>query len=414
MKVQNLTGTRDFYPDLQREINYIFSNWRKVAISFGYEEMEGPLIEPTDLWTLKSGDELSGQMYNFTDKGGRSVAVRPELTPTVARMVAQKQKELSKPIKWFSMGRFWRYERPQAGRLREFFQFNLDCLGVESMRADAEVIASAISIMEGFGLDERDFYVRLCNRRLIQDLLLQFVGKEKLQEVCRLIDKKDKLRKGDFELSLKDLGVERVEELVDFINENDLQNIDYQELTLEGKKGYTELVELVKYLKNYGYEKYVKVDFSIMRGLDYYTSTVFEIFDRTGEFRAVAGGGRYDDLVSIFGGEKCPGIGYGMGDVVLGLFLKAKGKMPKLEKDVEYFVVVIGEVYEDALRVVKRLRSEGKNVEIAVSDLNTQKQLNYAQKVNAKNLIFVGEEELKRGKFKVKNVYSGKESFWSF
>ena len=413
MKVKNLKGTRDFYPELQRELDYIFGVWRKVCVAYGYEAFDGPLLEPTDLWTLKSGNEIPDQMYSFTDKGGRKVAIRPELTPTLARMVAQKQKELVKPIKWFSIPRCWRYERPQSGRLREFFQLNVDCLGTDSMKADAEVIATAVSMMEEFGLTSKDVYVRLCNRKLLEDLFLKVVDKKKLSDLMRLVDKMDKLKPKDFDLSLKYLGVKpaAVKKIVKI---SSLDDINVKKLSERGKEGYDELKELVGYLNSYGMKKYVKLDFSISRGLDYYTSTVFEIFDATKEFRAVAGGGRYDDLVSDFGGEKCPGVGYGMGDVVLSLFLKKKGKMPQLVKGVDYYVVTIGNVYKQALKLVAKLRADGKSVEIAVSEMNASKQLKYAQRIGAKNLLFVGKDELKAKKFKVKNVKTGKEKLVSF
>ena len=414
MKVENLVGTRDFYPELQSELNIIFEAWRKVAISYGYEEIEGPLLESTDLWTLKSGAEIPEQMYSFVDKGGRSVAIRPELTPTVARMVAQKQKELLKPIKWFAIPRCLRYERPQKGRLREFFQFNLDCLGLDSMKADAEVISTAISIMEFFELDEKDFFIRISNRRLVQDLFLSVADKSQLKDISRLVDKFDKMKKEEFVLALEDLKVKDADKLIKILSLNNLDSIDFDSLSENGKKGYNELKELIMILGNYGFGKYVKIDFSIMRGFDYYTSTVFEVYDTSKKFRAIAGGGRYDDLVVDFGGEKCPGIGYGFGDVVFSLFLKEKGKLVSYKKNLDYFVITIGDVYETGLKIASKLRRKGFKVEIALAEMNTQKQLNYAGKLNVKSLVFVGEDELKKGKFKVKELASGKETFMSF
>lgn len=410
MKIQNLTGTRDFYPELQRKLNYIFNAWREVSLKYGYEEMDSPLLEPVELWTLKSGSEIPEQMYNFTDKGGRNVAIRPELTPSLARMVAQKQRELGRPIKWFSIPRCWRYERPQSGRLREFYQFNLDLLGSDSMKADAEVIATSIEIMKRLKLTEKDFYIRLGNRRLLQEVFLQVVDKKVLQEVFRLVDKKCKLKEGDFELAMKDLGLnnEEIRKLNELLRINSLEEIDYKKLNENGKKGYDELKELLSYLNEYGVSKFIKVDFSIMRGFDYYTSTVFEVFDAGKEFRAIAGGGRYDNLVNDFGGEKCPGVGYGMGDVVLSLFLESKGKLPILDKSVDYFVVNIGETYDEVLKLANKLR-KNYSVEVDVLDWDMGKQLKYANKINAKKVIFVGEDEVKKGKFKVRDMISGKE-----
>ncbi|MFH1971889.1 MAG: histidine--tRNA ligase [archaeon] len=414
MKVNGLPGTRDFYPELQRRLNYIFGIWRNVAEKYGYEEMDGPLLESAELWTLKSGNEIPDQMYSFVDKGERNVAIRPELTPSLARMVAAKQRELGKPIKWFGIPRCWRYERPQSGRLREFYQLNVDVLGTDSMRADAEVIMTAIDIMRKLGLTEKDFYIRLCNRRLLESLFLQVVSKEKLKDVSRLIDKKDKLSEGDFEKSLNDLGLDdsAVKKLNNILVMQ-LEDVDVKKLDEEGLKGYKELKELLTLMAGYDALRYVKVDFTIMRGFDYYTSTVFEVFDNGGKYRAIAGGGRYDNLVKDFGGEECSGVGYGMGDVVLGLFLEEKCKLPVLDKEVDYFIVSIGDVYIEVLQLANKLRKRYL-VETDVVGWGLQKQMKYANKIKAKKVLFVGEEELKNKRFKVKDMKSGKEEFISF
>lgn len=410
MKIKPLRGTRDFYPENKRVLNYIFDVWAEVAESFGYEDFDGPLLEPADLWTLKSGAEIPEQMYVFKDKGGRKVAIRPELTPTLARMVAEKQKGLTKPIKWFSIPRCSRYEAPQSGRLREFFQLNVDCLGTDSLLADADVISTAIEIMKRFGCSEKDFYVRLNNRKLIEDLILcSGVPKGKLQDVSRLIDKKDKLSQKDFNLSLKDLKLseETIKKLNEFLELESLDGVNTDDLSEKGLKGFEELTELVSFLSQY--KKFIRVDFSIMRGFDYYTSTVFEVFDRSKEFRAIAGGGRYEDLVSDFGGEKCPGVGYGMGDVVLELFLKKLNKFPELSKDLDYFVAPISdEVLGDSIKIANQLRKKFK-VELDLMGRNLKKQFAYANSVNAKYIVIVGPRELKDGKVTVKDLKSGKE-----
>ncbi len=410
MKVQGLRGTRDFYPGKMRALNYIFGIWRSAALRFGYEEFDGPMLEPIELWTLKSGNEIPEQMYRFKDKSGNEIAVRPELTPTLARMVAAKQKELQKPIKWFSIPRCWRYEAPQSGRLREFFQLNVDCLGVESMQADAEVIATAVEIMKAFGCTSNEFYIRLCNRKLISSLLAK-AGVKDAAEVCRLIDKKDKLSEKDFALSLKDVGLN--EKQIGEINgmlEMPFEKVKADSLNEEGKKGYEEMKELIAYLKAYGIYDYCKVDFSIMRGFDYYTSTVFEVYDTSREFRAIAGGGRYEDLVGDFGGEKCPGVGYGMGDVVLELFLAKLGKMPPLKSEVDYFVAVTGkDVLKDAIGIAQKLRKKG-SVEIELMDRKLRKQFDYANSISALNVVVVGEKEVQEKAVNIKDMKTGKET----
>ncbi|MEK6863727.1 MAG: histidine--tRNA ligase [Nanoarchaeota archaeon] len=409
--VQGLKGTRDFYPKEMNELNLIFNAWKAAARKFNYQEFDGPMLEPAELWTLKSGAEIPEQMYCFEDKGGKKIAVRPELTPTLARMVAAKQKELQKPIKWFSIARCWRYEAPQSGRLREFFQLNVDCLGAESMMADAEVIATSVEIMKSFGCTENEFYVRLNNRKLISSLILGAgVEKQKLQEVSRVIDKKDKLSEKDFILTLKDLNVKQ--EAIDSILvmlKSEIADIKEEKLDENGKKGYKELMELIGYLNAYDIFKYCRIDFTIMRGFDYYTSTVFEVFDKSGEFRAIAGGGRYDDLVSDFGGEKCPGVGYGMGDVVLGLFLKKLNKMPAANQEVDYYVAPVNEaVVKQALEVANKLRKKA-SVEMDLAGKNLKKQFEYADSIGARKIVIVGEKDLKEGKVTIRDMKSGNE-----
>ena len=401
-------GTRDFYPEIKFNQDYIFKAWEKVAKKFAYENIDGPMLEPAELWRMKSGAEIPDQMYVFTDKGNREVAVRPELTPTVARMIAAQQKSLMKPIKWYSIGRFWRYERAQAGRLREFFQFNLDCLGSDSMKLDSEVIATAINVMLEFGFTKKDFYIRLGNRKLIESLILATgVSKEQLKDVSRLIDKLDKIGIDKFKLSLTDLGLGKkvVDGLVSYLGST-LKEIDSSKLDENGKLGLNQINEVIKYLKYYGLDKYVEFDPSIMRGFDYYTSTVFEVFDRSKKFRAVAGGGRYDNLVEDFGGDPLSGVGYAMGDVVIELFLKEKGLIPKYDKGVDYFVAVMDEkAMKYAISVATELRLKG-NVEIEIMDRNFGKQTKYASKIGAKNLVVIGNDEVKSKKYKIKSLKS--------
>lgn len=409
MKVQGLRGTRDFFPELMLELNYLFNAWREASLKYGYQEFDGPLLEPVELWTLKSGNEIPEQMYRFKDKSDSEIAVRPELTPTLARMIATKQKELVKPIKWFSIGRFWRYEAPQSGRLREFFQFNVDCLGTDSMKADAEVISMAISVMLKLGCTNEDFYIRVSNRRLANSLFSAF---SKSRELPRLIDKSGKLSKEDFNKSLEELGLDKnkITQLNNLLSIETLNNFDESNLDESGKKGLNELNELFQLLESYGLSEYVKLDFSIMRGMDYYTSTVFEVFDKKKEFRAIAGGGRYDDLVSEFGGEPCSGIGFGMGDVVLSLFLKKLNKMPEMPSNLDYFIApVTAGVYPKAVEIASILRKKY-NVSIDVSGKSLSKLMDYANTMKARNMIIVGKKDLEKNEVTLKLMDSGNET----
>lgn len=389
-----MKGFRDYYPKEKRIQEYIFRTWKKVAEKYGYSFVEGPLLEPIELYK-KSGEEVPSQMYTFKDKGGRLVAIRPELTPSICRMVSGKS--LSKPVKWYSIGRFLRYEAPQSGRLREFHQFNIDCFGVDSMKADAEMICSAIDIMKEFGVSKKDFFIRISNRNLFDTLLKKIGISENKQDIARLVDKICKISKQDFKLALKDLGLtdKQIKELLTMFKIKDLNKIDID------CKGLSELRELFNYLKAYGVADYCKLDLSIVRGFAYYTSTVFEVFDSSYKYRAIAGGGRYDSLAKGY-----PGVGYAFGDVVLELFLKDKKKLPDLnKKDIDYFVAPVNsEYYIRALRVLKRLRKEN-SAEIDLSGRKLGKQMEYANKIGAKNVVIVGKED----KLTVKNMKTGKE-----
>ncbi|PIU30488.1 histidine--tRNA ligase, partial [Candidatus Woesearchaeota archaeon CG07_land_8_20_14_0_80_44_23] len=278
-KIERVRGTRDFYPEEKRIQNYIFAVWKEIAENYGYEEVDGPLLEPVELWREKSGEEIERQMYVLTDQSERKLAVRPEMTPTVARMVAQKQRELPKPIKWFSIQRFWRYEKPQSGRLREFWQLNLDVLGTENVAADAEVAATAVKIMLRLGFTEKEFCLRVNNRKLLKALLLSAgIPEGNLRELFKLIDKKDKMPEKEFIAMLSDFGLSKSQlSGISEIMESGLKKIDAKSLSEEGRQGLSEISGMLSALGQFGFLKYCKVDFGMMRGLDYYTGNVFEI-----------------------------------------------------------------------------------------------------------------------------------------
>ena len=396
MNLQPLRGFRDFYPEEMRIADTVLSTWKRVAESYGYEEYEGPVVESAQLWKIKSGNEIPEQMYAFKDKNGEDIALRPEMTPTLARMVAARQKEFKKPIRWFSMPRCFRYEAPQKGRSREFFQLNLDLLGATTMAADAEVIATAIDIMLSFGCTENDFYIRLGNRKVIDAILASFNVKKR-QEVCRLIDKIDKMDAKVFKEELAKL-VEDADTLYSLITAKDWKK------SLEGIKGtelgIQEIEEVMRFIEAYGFKEYVTVDLTIMRGFDYYTSTVFEIFDRSKKYRALGGGGRYDNLVTDFGGEACPGVGYGMGGVSssLELFLKERKLLADRGREVEYLILPInGDVLDAACSICRILRRANR-VLLDVNVRGLRKGLAMAESMGAKKVVIVGPKDLEEGR----------------
>jgi len=401
MKTQAVKGTKDYYPEDKLVQNYIFDKWKSIALKFGYKEIEGPVLEPAEIYE-KSGEEIPEQTYRLTDKSGRELVLRPETTPTIARMI-NARKDLPKPIRWFSISRCFRYEAPQFGRSREFFQFNLDLLGTKSMESDAEVIITLIEVLKSFGCDKNDFFIRISNRKIMQ-ALMESLGIIKIKEVSRLLDKICKLSEKDLKLSLKDLGLDdkQVKSLLALLEVRDLKDLEKYKINDKGKEGLEELKELFNYLKEY--KEFIKLDLSIMRGFDYYTGTVFEAFDKKGEFRAIAGGGRYDELT-----KDCPGIGYGMGDVVLELFLDKIKKLPKLDSSIDYYVASVNkEVFNEALEIANKLRNKYA-VEIDVMGRNLAKQLGYANEINAKNVIIVGEKDLKLKKVTLRDMKTGKE-----
>ncbi|MEK6934785.1 MAG: ATP phosphoribosyltransferase regulatory subunit, partial [Nanoarchaeota archaeon] len=327
-----MKGFRDFYPEEKRVQNWIFSKWREVAEKYGYSEIDSPILEAIEIYN-KSGDEIPEQIYSFKDKSGKTLAIRPETTPSIARMIRAK-KDLKLPVKWYSISRCLRYERPQQGRAREFFQFNLDCIGSKNLMTDAEVIASSVELMKEFGLSKKDFFVRISNRRLMEDLLLNLgISKKNLKDVYRILDKICKYTEDEIKKDLKSKGVSEneINSLFKLLKVKDLSKIKIE------SSGLQELRELFKLLKDYNVLGYCRLDLSIMRGFDYYTGTVFEVFDKKGELRAIAGGGRYDDLAGI------PGVGYAMGDVVIELFLKEKKKIPEIKKEIDYFIAPVNE-----------------------------------------------------------------------
>ncbi len=388
LSLEPYKGTRDFYPKDQFIQNYIFGVWRKVAERFGYLEYNASILEETDLYRAKSGEEIvSEQTYSFTDRGGRDVTIRPEMTPTVARMVAQKRKELSFPLRWFSIPNLFRYERPQRGRLREHWQLNCDIFGVDSIEADVEIISLAYEIMKGFGAKDENFVIKLNNRRALNRLFSEMgLDEEKQKTFRRLLDKKGKIP--DFDEQAKAI-------LGKPFNAN-----------LEPDK---ETSELMQKLTKLGITNVVFEPF-LVRGFDYYTGTVFEMYDTNPvNPRALFGGGRYDDLVGIFGVEKVSGIGFGWGDVTTRDFLETYNLLPEYQPPVKLYICHLENYLEAANQLASDLRKQGVNVAVDLTSRKVSQQVKTADKENIPFVLVVGEEEAKSGKFKLKNLKLGKE-----
>ena len=400
--IQRIPGTRDFYPDDMRLRNWLFGTMRSVAERYGYEEYDGPLLEPYDLFAAKSGDQLvADEMYTLTDRGGRRLGIRPEMTPTLARMVAQRQMALPKPIKWFSIPACWRYERPQKGRVREHWQWNVDVLGVPGVEAEAEIIAVFVSFLREVGLTEREFCVRVGHREWLAAALGRLgVPSERHLAVLRAIDRREKVPSDVFEQQLAEAGLDKrqVTGLIDL-----LDAADYGDSP--------PIRELMRLLDLYGLGAYCVFDPTIVRGLAYYTSTVYEIWDARRELRAIAGGGRYDDLTVALGGQRLPGAGMAMGDVVVSLLLEREGKLPATTRQLDVFVACYSaEETGDAIRVAQRLRESGLRVERSLTATSLSNQLRQAEVAGARFAVILAPDELSRNQVVLRDLGTGQQS----
>jgi histidyl-tRNA synthetase len=402
--IQAVKGTRDFYPEAMAQRVWLYERIRTVARRFGYQEYEGPILEPITLYAAKSGDELvKEQAFVLTDRGGDELAMRPELTPTLARMVAQKQAQIPRPIRWWSFGPFWRYERPQKGRTREFFQWNIDLLGVNDSRADAELLAVAAMFFREAGLGEGQVVLQVNNRRLMDGCLAKLgIEGEGKKIAFRLIDKRDKLDPVKWSEYGSSIGfsMPQISELNKLLENRDLW------------RDSEELVELFKILEAYEVGGMVRYEPAVIRGLDYYTGTVFEARDADGEFRAILGGGRYDNLVADVGGDPVPGVGFAMGDVVVSLVLQKYGRLPALRPAPARALVTIfsPELSLDSVRVAMGLRKAGIDVEIYPEPAKMAKQVRYADQIGIPFAIIMGPDEVAQGRMALKELSSGEQS----
>jgi histidyl-tRNA synthetase len=411
-----LPGFRDFYPQELAERAYVMNAWREVARRYGFVEYDGPPLEPLELYTAKSGDEIVGQLYVFEDKGGRKVALRPEMTPSFARMVGAKLNALRKPVRWYSTPQLFRYERQQKGRLREHFQLNVDIVGEQDVAADAELLALAIDVMRQVGLSSSDVKARVSDRRLIAALLAHFDIAEKDHAVAyAALDKLDREPRPALEKRLTDAGIAQgsVTSLFEAVQSRSLEDLASRVGGMSGLDGhFSELRRYFELLEALGVRDWVQLDLSVVRGLAYYTGIVFELFDTAGEFRAICGGGRYDDLLATLGGSPAPALGFGMGDVVLGELLRSRNLMPALAPTVDFWVAADTEsLLPDVMSVAARLRGAGRSVEYALKPQQLARQLKSAASAGAAQVVILLREQWNggAGAMTVKTLADGSE-----
>lgn len=403
--VQSVKGTRDFYPEQMAARIWLYNTMRAVAESFGYQEYEAPILESLELYAAKSGEELvKEQSYVFTDRGGSEITLRPELTPSLARMIAQKQNELNFPVRWWSFGPFWRYERPQRGRTREFFQWNVDMLGVSSPEADAENAAVLATFFQRVGLSPQQVLIKVNNRRLIDSRFDAYdIWPDRRPAVSSWIDRREKMTPEAWMAYGKEIGLspEQITNLKEMLADKDLW------------KQSDELTRFFAVIDALGLSDYVVFDGSIMRGLLYYTGTVFEAWEVGGDIkRSILGGGRYDNLTRDVGGDPIPGVGFAMGDVVIGLILEKYGLLPK-ELNINpapVFVTVFDEArLLDSFKLASELRRAGLNVVCYPEAAKLQKQFKYADRIGAKVTLVLGPDEVEQGQVAVKNLLNGEQ-----
>ncbi|MFQ5513995.1 MAG: histidine--tRNA ligase [Myxococcota bacterium] len=397
MRFKALTGFRDFGPRELAFRRWIEETWHQAARGAGFEEFDGPVLEPLELFTVKSGDEIVAQLYAFTDKGDRPVALRPEMTPTLARMIAARAAALPKPIKWYCVQQFFRYERPQRGRGREFFQWNVDVIGAAEPAADAEVMAVAVEALRRLGLGADSLVLRVSDRRFLERMLRSLdAGADEVPQVLASIDKLERDPRAAERLKAL-LGPERAAELLGWCERMPVERADELEPVLEA-------------CRDFGLEAYVQPDFRIVRGLAYYTGPVWELFARGERLRALAGGGRYDGLIATLGGPKLPALGFGMGDVVLGELLRERGLEPAVPPRVDVFVAAIGpEMLAPARRVLQRLRARGVRADAPYGPVKLSRALRHANLSGAGRAVLVGPEEWSQGKVRVKDLRASGE-----
>jgi histidyl-tRNA synthetase len=403
-------GTRDFYPEDMALQNALFSSWHSTCLRYGFEPYDGPMFEPVALYTQKSGEEIEKQLYVFEDKGGRMMALRPELTPTLARMVAARGNSLKRPVRWYSIPRLFRYEKMQKGRLREFFQLNMDILGSAEISADAELIAASIDMMRDLGFTADEFTAHVSSRTLLEELFLSTgIAPEKIRPMFAALDKKHKIPEEEFaaELSAIVSPSIRPETVVSLLSVSSLEDLkQFGPLPASAAR----IEELLSLLDCYGMSDFVSFDIGIVRGLAYYTGIVFELFDKKRSMRAIAGGGRWDNLVKLYGGPDTPAVGFAAGDVVLGEMLKEKRSVSAASRSAVFIASFDESHPKKAAALASGIRAAGISCEFALRKSGIGKQMEQAHGARAACVVFIGGDEEKQGMVKVKDMKTGEET----
>jgi histidyl-tRNA synthetase len=413
LSTQPYKGARDFYPEDKRLQKHMFAAMRRVAEQFGYEEYDAPILEPLELYLAKTGEEIANeQTYTFEDRGGRQVAIRPEMTPTVSRMVAARRQELGYPLRWYSIPNLWRYERPQRGRLREHWQLNVDIFGVNNLLAEAEVIQVADGILKDLGATHDMYSIRINSRRLMDFIFHDYLGLDGVQThtIAKLIDRMHKMPHEDFIAetdavftpSQRDAGASN--KLIGILK---IKTLEHMPEAIRMSSPAMELKELMHVLRESRITN-IYFDSTIMRGFDYYTGIVFEFFDENPDNnRSMLGGGRYDGLVGLFGVEPVPTVGFGFGDVTLQNFLTGHDLLPSGRPETDVYVALVGPVYAQAQRIIDDMRDMGANVAVDITGGKAEKQIKAAIKKGIHYIMFIGEKELKEEQYEVKNLLTG-------
>ncbi|KAK3132589.1 hypothetical protein QOZ80_6AG0524860 [Eleusine coracana subsp. coracana] len=404
-------GTRDFPPEDMRLRTWLFDQFREVSRLMAFEEVDFPVLESEALFIRKAGEEITQQLYNFEDKGGRRVVLRPEITPSLARLVIKQGKSVSLPLKWFTIGQCWRYERMTRGRRREHFQWNMDIFGVPKVRAEAELLQAIVLFFERVGITSTDVGIRVSSRKVLQAVLNMYSVPEHLfTAVCVIVDKLGKLSRDEIERELISTGLssEAVQGIIEVLSLKSLSKLE--EVLGPQDDAVADLKKLFSFAEQYGYADWICFDASVVRGLAYYTGIVFEGFDREGQLRAICGGGRYDRLLSTFGSEDIPACGFGFGDAVIVELLKEKGLLPDMSRQIDDIVFPLDETLEGpASNIASSLRKKGRAVDL-VEDKRLKWVFKHAERINANRLILVGSSEWERGMVRVK-ILSTREEF---
>ncbi len=412
---QPYKGARDFYPSDKRVQKYMFGIWRQVCERFGYEEYDAPILEPLEIYLAKTGEEIvNEQTYVFEDRGKRKVVIRPEMTPTVSRMVAARRQELAYPVRWYSIPNLWRYERPQRGRLREHWQLNVDVFGIDGIEAELEMISLVDAMFVAFGAKHDMYEIRLNSRKLVDEALSSYIGlnKQEAHDVSKLIDRMHKMERGKFVASIDEVLTPKsrkagaAEKLLTLLDAKDLKSLPPE---LIENTSVTELKQILNML-SVGGIKNARFDVTLMRGFDYYTDIVFEVFDtHPDNNRSMLGGGRYDGLVGLFGVEPVPTVGFGWGDVTLANFLELHRLVPELKPETDVYVALVGDTASEAQKPIAELRRAGVNVAVNFSGRKLGDQFKAADKQGVENVVIIGETEVKENRFQLKNLRTGKE-----